>query len=163
MKSKKELTPTQQKKRYSRLRKTCYAGEFLTAIAPFVTIGAVNYNEYFVEYNGTKMSIACIMAMAIMGIALWAITKKKLENSFATLLIGWAAVAFIFQMMGSIVNDIATIMWFGLIGLTSSAGLDVASKKLKTKEDKITEGIEQAKRDMTANAYKAEVNKDGRK
>ena len=157
MKDKKQLTPTQQKKHYKRIKWACFGGEFLSLIAPFVTIGIINFQEYFIEYDGTKMSIACIISFALMGLAIWLVSSKKFSNSFVSIIIGWATVDFIFFMMGRIINDIATIMAFGLIGLLGAYGLDLASKAADKKMKKIQEGIEQAEKENIRDAYKEEI------
>lgn len=152
----KQRTPTQLKRHYKRVKNTCFAGEFLSVAAPFVTIGIVNYDKYFVEYNGTKMSIACIMAMALMGLAVWLVSKKKFSNSFITLIVGWAMVTCIFYLLGSIINDIATIMLFGLIGILGAYGLDIASAKADAKAKEVETAIKRAEQDNMVDAYKQE-------
>ena len=94
----KQKTPTQLKRKYKNISRLCFGGEFVSVLAPFVTIGIVKYEDYFIQYNGTKMSIAAILAAALMGLATWLVAKKKFENSFITLIIGWATVTFIFFM-----------------------------------------------------------------
>ena len=84
MKEKKSLTPSQQKKRYQKIKWACFGGEFLSIITPFVAIGIVNFNEYFIDYDGTRMSIACVLALALMGVAVWLVSKKKFTNSFVS-------------------------------------------------------------------------------
>jgi len=153
---KKELTPTQKYKRYKKIQYFCFGGEFLSVLAPFITIGIVNYEEYFVEFNGTRMSIACVLACSIMGIATWLVSKKKFSNSFITLIVGWAAVTLIFFLLGKIINDIAWIMLFGLIGILGAYGLDIASAKANDKATKVKEGIELAQKEEVRDAYKEE-------
>ena len=41
-KEKKELTPTQQKKKYKRISLACFLGQFASVAAPFLVIGIVN-------------------------------------------------------------------------------------------------------------------------
>ena len=156
MKEKKKKSPTQKKHQYKALQYTCFGGEFASVAAPFVAIGAANYNKYFVEYSGTKMSISFIMAFGVMGFAIWGISKKKLNNSFVTMMIIWATMAFIFTMMGSLITDLATIMWFGLIGIGSAYGLDIASKKFEAKAKQIDEGINEAKKEEIKEDFKEE-------
>jgi len=156
-KEKKAKTPTQLKKKYKAISRACFVGQFASVAAPFVTIGIVNFEEYFVEYNGTKMSIAAVMAAAIMGLAVWLTSKKKFENSYITLIIGWAVVTAIFFLLGQIINDIAYIMFFGLIGLLGAAGLDVASAKANAKANEIQKGIDAAKEQMVKESYIEEV------
>lgn len=149
-------TPTQQLKSYKRLGNVLFFSEFLSIFTPFIVIGIVNYDEYFVEYNGTKMSIACILAVALMGIATWLVAKEKFNNSFVTLIVGWATVTAIFFLLGQIINDIAYIMLFGLIGILGAYGLDLGSKACKSKAQKIKDAIEQAEKELTVEQYKQE-------
>lgn len=160
---KKTKTPTQKKKTYKRISRACFVGQFGSVAAPFVTIGIVNYNDYFVEYDGTKMSIAAVMSAAIMGLAIWLISKKKFTNSYVSLIIGWAVVTAIFFLLGKIINDIAYIMLFGLIGLLGASGLDLASAKANTKADEIQKGIDAAKEQLTKEAYIEELKEKEKK
>lgn len=152
----KTSSPSKQKRKYRAIEWSCFAGEFVSVAAPFVAIAIVNYDKYFVQYNGTQMSISFFMALAVMGFAIWGITKKKLQNSFITFMIAWATIAFIFQMMGEMILDIATIMWFGLIGLAGAYGLDLGSKAAKKKKEKIISAYEQADKDDLVEAVKEE-------
>ena len=145
-----------QKNKYAVIEWGCFVGEFVSVATPFVAIGIVNYDKYFVQYDGTKMSIAFFMAMAVMGLAIFLISKKKLENSYITLLIGWAVMAFVFQLLGQIILDLATIMWFGLIGLAGAYILEIGSKKAKKKKESIKGAIEQANKEDLVEQYKEE-------
>lgn len=149
-------TPTQQLKSYKRLGNVLFFSEFLSIFTPFIIIGIVNYDEYFVEYNGTKMSIACVLALGLMGIATWLVAKNKFSNSFITLIVGWASVTVIFFLLGQIINDIAYIMLFGLIGILGAFGLDIGSKSCKKKADTLQEAINQAEKELNVEAYKQE-------
>jgi len=151
-----EKSPSKLKKKYRAIQYSCFVGEFLSVAAPFITIAIVNYNKYFVEYNGTKTSISFLMAMAVMGFAIWGISKKKLQNSFVSLIIIWATMAFIFTMLGQLITDLATIMWFGLIGIAGACGLDIASNKAKKAKDKIIEAENKANQDDMVEAIKEE-------
>ena len=150
-------TPKDQQKKYKRISRLCFGGEFLSVASPFVTMALANYREYFVEYDGVKMSLACVIALAVMGVAIFLVSKKKFDNSFITLVVGWAVVDGIFFLMGRIINDIAYIMLFGLIGLLGAAGLDFASKKANEKAQAYTDGIKAAEQAMIAEAHKAYI------
>lgn len=154
---KKELTPKQIKKKYKRIGRICFVGEFLAIAAPFIGVGLANYREYFVEYDGTKMSLACALAFITMGVAIWLVSKRKFENSFVALIIGWVVVDGILFLLGKVINDLAFIMLYGLIGLLGAYGLDIASKAANKKADKYSEAMELAEKEMIAEAHKAEV------
>lgn len=154
---KKELTPTQKKKRYKRISRLCFGGEFVSTLAPFIAMAIVNRDTWFVEVEGWRMSLASALALAVMGLATWLIAKKKAENSFATLIVGWATATAIIFLIGKIVNDLAYIMLFGLIGIIGAAGLDIGSKQALKKAEKVQKGIERAEEELTAAAYKEEL------
>lgn len=145
-----------ERKKYVAIRWTCFGGEFLSTLAPFVIMGIVKYDEYFVQYNGTKMTLASVLAAALMGIALWLVSTKKFTNSFVTLIIGWATITFIFFLMGKIIDDISWIMLFGLIGILGAYGLDFASQKAKERVEEIDDVIETAEKEQRVAQYKEE-------
>ena len=159
-KEKKTRTPTQKKRAYQRGKWIAFGGEFVSVIMPFVIIGAVKYQDYFVEYSGTKMSIAAALSFALMGIATWLVASNKFKNSFIVLIIGWLAVDFIFFMMGKIINDISWIMLFGAIGILGAYGLDILSKQLDKKAQEIQKGIDAAKEEQVKEEYKEEIKEE---
>lgn len=153
----KKLSLPEKKKRLTRIKNTLFFSEFLSVITPFVVIGAVNYNDYFVECDGTRMSIACMLALALMGISIWLVSKKKFTNSFITLIVGWYAVAFIFFLMGKIVNDIAVIMFIGGSGIIGAYGLDIANKKVSVKLEDVKKDMKAAQSSLNQEEYKEEL------
>lgn len=152
-----QKTLSQQKRTLKGWKWTCFIGEFVSAFTPFVVIGLANYDKYFVEYDGSKMSIALFMALGLMGFVVWAITKKKLENNFITFLIGWVVVAFIFTMLGELITDISTIMWFGAIGIAGTCGLMEGEKALEKKIKVIDEVQQQANKEIQVEQAKEEI------
>lgn len=162
-KEKRALTPSQRKKRYTILQWSSYVGEFVAFVLPFFIIGIVNYDKYFVEYNGTKMSIAFFLAMGVMGFGIWGITKKKIENTYITLIIKWVIFAFIFTMLGEIIKDIAAIMWFGLIGIAGAYGLDLTSEHYKKEKLLIKDAEQKAKSDDLVEEVKQEKQEKAQK
>lgn len=152
-KNKENLTPTQLKKKYKKIQYACFGGQFASVITPFVVIGIVNFDKYFVQYDGTKMSIAAVMAAALMGLAVWLVAKRKFTNSYITLIVGWAMVTAIFFLLGQVINDIAYIMLFGLIGLLGAEGLDIASARASKEAEKIQKAIDSAETDIVKEAY----------
>lgn len=156
MKEKKKLTPSQKYKRLKATQYICFGGEFISVITPFIIMGIVNFDEYFVEYNGTRVSIAFILALSLMGIAVWLVSKRKFENSFITLIVGWLAITVIFFLLGKIITDISWIMLYGLIGILGAYGLDIASAKASESAKKIKDGMELANQEEIKEEYKAE-------
>lgn len=152
-KPKKELTATQTKNKYRAIQYTCVGGEFLSVLAPYVIIGAVNFDEYFV-YNteGWKVGTGGTMALALMGFAVWAIGKKKDEkseytNGLLSLGLIWLAVAFLFFMLSSILGDLAMIMLCGALGIFGALGLQVGATAAKKKADTYQEAIKEVSKD----------------
>lgn len=156
MKEKKKLTPSQRYKKLKTTQYICFGGEFVSVLTPFIVVGIVNYNEYFVEYNGTRVSIACALAFALMGIAVYLVSKKKFDNSFITLIVGWLAITIIFFLLGKIITDISWIMLYGLIGILGAYGLDIASAKAEDKAKKIKDGMELANQEEIKEEYREE-------
>lgn len=162
--AKKNRTPTEQRKYYRNVKNLCFCGEFVSVFAPFIAVGIANYEKYFVQYDGAKMSIFFVMALAVMGLATWMVAKKKWENTFITLILGWAVATFMVYILGELITDLAMIMAFGLIGILGACGLDFGSKAAAKKEKAILEAIAQANKDNTVEAYKQELkNKEEKK
>ena len=155
--AKKQKTIKQQANTYRNIKFACLGAEFLSAIAPFVAIGIANRDKYFVDYNGTQISIALYLALAFMGIAIYGITTKKLENTYFGFIMKWTIVAIIFTLMGQIINDIATIMWYGLIGLLGSQGFELGAKSAKSKQQKLLNAIDKAKEENNIAQAKKEL------
>ena len=91
-----------------------------------------------------------------MGIAVWLVSKKKFENSFITLIVGWLAMTIIFFLLGKIITDISWIMLYGLIGILGAYGLDIGSAKAKERAEKIKQGMELANQEEIKEEYRAE-------
>ena len=154
--AKKKKTPTQQKKSLKRWSNVCFGGEFLSIAAPFIGIGIANYEKYFIQYDGTKISIGFAMAMAVMGLAIWLVGKKEITNSMITLVLGWGLVTGILFLVEELLSDLCYIMLFGWLGLCGALGLDIGKKKLAIKSDKIQKAIEKAEEEDVVEAYHEE-------
>lgn len=151
-KPKKAKTPKQLKRKYKRLSNLCFASEFISVFAPYIAIGIVNYDKYFIQYNGTKISVGFVLAMIVMGVATFLVSKKKFSGSFITLIIGWAMVTGILFLIKELLSDICYIMLFGGIGILGAYGLDIGSKKLGKKAIKIQKGIDSAEEQIIKDA-----------
>jgi thiol:disulfide interchange protein len=154
--AKKEKTLIQTKKSYKRWGRVCFFSEFLSVAAPFVAVGLANYEKYFIEYDGTKVTIGFIMAMAVMGSAIWLISKKEIANSMITLFIGWGVVTGILFCIEQLLQDLCYIMLFGWVGMAGALGLDIGKKKLYEKSDKLGKAIETAENELNVERYKEE-------
>lgn len=150
MAEKKPLTAKQKQTKYRALQYTTFGSEFLSIITPFIALGIVNHEEWFYNENGWKVGLGGSLALALMGIAVFLVTKKKEDNKttngYIALVVGWFAVAFIFVLLADIMSQISTIMFFGGIGLCGAFGLDIASKDFKAKADAYKEVIKEAKK-----------------
>lgn len=156
---KNKKTIKQQANTYRNIKFACLGAEFLSAIAPFVAIGIANRDTWFIDYNGTQISVALYLALAFMGIAIYGITSKKLENTYFGFIMKWTIVAIIFTMLGDLINQIAYIMWMGLIGLLGSQGFELGYKSAKNKQQKLLTSIEKAKEENNIAQAKEELSK----
>lgn len=145
----KQLTATQQKNKYRALQYTTFVGEFVSILTPFIVMGCVNAKEWFYNEEGWKVGLGGTLALALMGIAVFMVTKKKeddkITGGYITLVVGWFAVAFVFMLLASIMEQITTIMMFGGLGLLGAFGLDMTSKNFKAKADLYSQAIEKGK------------------
>lgn len=152
-KPKKSLTPTQQKRRYKTLSKACLFGQFGSLVAPFITIGLIKFNDYFVEYDGWKISIAGVMAAFVMGIIVLTVTNKKIKNSYGTIIICIAIITACLFLIERIIYDLKFILIGALVGLCGALGLEKEGENLENKAEKIQKGIESAEEQITRDAY----------
>lgn len=159
-KQKKQLTAKQKQTKYRALQYTTFVGEFISILTPFIIMGIVNYDEWFTTEEGWKVGLGGTLALALMGIAVFLVTKKKedekITGGYITLIVGWFAVAFIFMLLASIMEQITTIMMFGGLGLLGAFGLDIASHNFKDKADLYKKTIQVAKE----NVVKQQVEED---
>ena len=168
-KEKKPLTVKQKQTKYRALQYTTFVGEFVSVLTPFIIMGAVNADEWFVTEEGWKVGLGGALAMALMGIAIFMITKKK-ENdkkegekmtyAYISLIMGWFAAAFIFVLLASIMEQIATIMFYGGIGLLGAFGLDITSQNFKKKADLYKEAIKKIKGEKIEDEVRQEIFKE---
>lgn len=162
--AKKPLTAKQKQNKYRALQYSTFVGEFVSIILPFVIMGAANYEDWFVSESGWKVGLGGTLALALLGIAVLLVTRKKEDTSitsgYITLIIGWFAVAFIFVLLADIIEQIAMIMFFGGIGILGAFGLDMTSKNFKAKADLYKNAIAKAKTENLEDELKQEFKKD---
>lgn len=160
---KKPLTIKQKQTRYRVAQYSTFGAEFLSILTPFIAMGIVNYDEWFLNENGWKVGLGGSLALALLGLATFLVGKKKEDNKitggFISLVLGWFAVAFIFMLLADIMDQISTIMFFGGLGLLGAFGLDLTSKNFKNKADFYKEAIEKAQQDNIKNQYEEELKK----
>lgn len=160
-KMKKELTASQKKRRYRVIQKATFGGEFLSIGTPYVVMGAINFDEWFKTTEGWKVGLGGSLALALMAIAVLSITnakedKDKKKPSYVKLLLTWLAVAFVFLLLANIIHQIATIMFFGAIGIAGALGLDVVSKKYGNLADEYKAAKEEVKKESIKKEVEAE-------
>ena len=153
----KNRTIKQQAKHYRNVKYGCIGMEFISAITPLATIAIINRDKYFTEFEGTKISIGMFMAMAFMGFSIWAITKKKLENTMISLIIKLAIWAFIVTMIESILHDLALILWMTVVGLAVAQGFEFGAKSAEAKKQKKLNAIAKANEENDVAQAKEEI------
>jgi len=163
--AKKELTAKQKQTKYRALQYSTFVGEFVSILTPFIVMGCVNAQDWFYNEEGWKVGLGGTLALALMGISVFLVTRKKedekITNGYITLIVGWFAVAFIFMMLASIMEQITTIMMFGGIGLLGAFGLDMTSKSFKAKADLYKDTIQKAKQQVLKEEVEQEVKEKG--
>ena len=164
-KAKKQLTVKQKKNRYRVAQYSLFAGEFISILTPYIALGIANYDEWFAQNpDSWKIGLGGSLALALLGLAIFLVGKKKeddkITGGYIALTLGWFAVAFIFMLLASIMDQIATIMFFGGLGLLGAMGLDIASKQMKKKADFYKEAIDKVYGDTLKEKIKQEVEKE---
>lgn len=163
-KEKKQLTVKQKQKRYRTFQYLTFGGEFLSILTPFITMGAINYEQWFTTEEGWKVGLGGALALALMGLAVFLVAKNKEDDKktsgYITLIVGWFAVAFIFMLLASIMEQISTIMLFGGLGLLGAFGLDLSSKSFKKKADTYKEVLGEVDTDSIKEQAKKELAKE---
>lgn len=161
--AKKQLTALQKKNKYRALQYTTYSSEFLSILTPFIVMGGIHYQEWFVNEDGWKVGLGGALALALLGIAVFLIGKKKedekITNGYISLILGWYCIAFIFVLLSNILDQMATIMLVGGLGLMGAFGLDITSKNFQKKADTYKAKIEQNKEEEILEEIKQEKNK----
>lgn len=163
--AKKELTAKQKQTKYRALQYTTFASEFVSILLPFIVMGAVNAEDWFYQEEGWKVGLGGTLALALMGIAVFAITKKrendqkegeKMTYGYIALILGWFAAAFIFMLLASIMEQITTIMLFGGFGLLGAFGLDITSNNFKAKADMYKNAMKKVDNELLEEEIKEE-------
>lgn len=163
--AKKKLNVVQKKKLYKVASKGAFAGEFISIGTPYVVMGAINYDEWFKGTEGWKIGLGGSLALALMGIAILLVKKNK-ENKdssvsgYITLLLGWLAVAFVFLLLANIMHQIASIMFFGAIGIAGALGLDIVSNKYDEKAEMYELAIKKVRGESIENEVRKQIERE---
>lgn len=164
-KEKKQLTTNQKKNRYRALQYTTFGGEFISILTPYIILGGVNFDEWFVNNpESWKIGLGGALSLALMGLAVFLVGKKKeddkITSGYIALIVGWFAVAFIFLLLASIMDQIASIMMYGGLGLLGAFGLDMTSKSYKKKADLYRDAINKVKGKNLEEEVKREIEEE---
>jgi len=162
---KKTLTATQKRNKYKVISKASFVGEFVSVGTPYIVMGAINYDEWFRGTEGWKVGVGGAIALALMGMAIFIITKKKEDTDsktggYITLLLGWLATAFVFLLLANIMHDIASIMFFGAIGIAGALGLEIVHKNYDEKANLYTQALQEYKVEQVKNDVFEQAKKD---
>ena len=133
--------------KYKKIQNSGYAlkgAKWLSILSPYIIIGAINFEEYFTEVNGVKMSLGCTLALLVAGISIYNETKAKDENKRINGIVGWAVALALAYFLQSILNDLVLILGAGLIGQMVGAGFDLGANAQLTKAKLYKESIIQA-------------------
>ena len=152
-KKKKELTSEQLYSSFKHKRWGCFIGKWISIVSPFIAIGAVNFNEYFTEYNGIHMSFGCTLALVVMGFAMWSNIKANDDNPNTKRIkniVKWGIAWGLIYFFSSILQDLVLIVGCGFAGQVVGCGFDVASEIYKTKEEIVYEANVNAKAKIDA-------------
>lgn len=160
-KEKKEKTVKQQIKAYRIRQYSLFGGEFLVALAPYITIGAINFEDYFYQESGWKVGIGFTLSLAVMGFVVFAMSKGKLKDygyrgSLVSIAIILFIVGVIAWLFASILNDLAMICFYGALGVVGAFGLDIASADQKNKADELKKAYDEFVKDSTKEQVKKE-------
>lgn len=163
--AKKKLTVKKKQKLYKVGSKCAFAGEFVAIGTPYVVMGAINYEEWFKVQDGWKVGLGGSLALALMGIAVLLVKKNKEDkdssvSGYITLLLGWLAVAFVFLLLANIMHQIASIMFFGAIGIAGALGLDIVSTKAEEKSTLYLNAIKKIRGETIENQVRKEIEEE---
>ena len=91
--------------------------------------------------------------------------KKKEDNDsktggYITLLLGWLATAFVFLLLANIMHQIASIMFFGAIGIAGALGLDIVSNKYDEKAELYELAIKKVRGESIENEVRKQIERE---
>ena len=146
---KKQQTLKQKQTKYRALQYTTFVSKYIALLTPFVVMGIVNSQEWFYQDDGWKVGLGGTLALALLGIIMTLVTKDDTKDNKnlgkIALVMGWITATFIIILLEDILNQMATIMIFGSIGLFAAVGIDFSSADFKAKADKYKATIEKGK------------------
>ena len=172
------MTIEELKKRYRRWQYGAFFGEFISLLAPYIVLGAINFEDWFIQESGWKVGLGGVLGMALAGIALLLVNKKQSDDmkreagekpstavvsyEWIVLILGWVMAIVILFLIETIIHQIVQIMIGGLVGLVGACGFDIAHVKLKKKANKLQEDIELSNRELIREQAKKEIAESGK-
>lgn len=158
MEKKKKSLKT-QKLQHQLNSKLLMAAKPVATVLPTAVIMGVNFEEWFTK--DWKIGTGGIIAMVIMGLASLLVNKKSedksITNGYITLVIGWYIVAFVFMLLGQVMEQIWWIMMIGGTGILAGAGIDIAEQSEIKKANIIQAGTDEAEKERVKEQAKAEA------
>ena len=124
-KDKKELTSFEKFRKFRKAGYTCLAMKWVSILSPYLIIGADNFEDYFQEASGFKMSVGCILAVTVAGIT---IANEAKENKKISGLAGWIIAFALVVCFQSILQDLVLIVGCGLVGQIAGACFKLGSE-----------------------------------
>lgn len=158
---KKPLTLKQKQNKYRALQYTTFVGKYLALLTPFIVMGCVNAQDWFYQEEGWKVGLGGTLALALLGIVMTLVTKDDTKDNKSlgkiALVMGWFTATFIVILLENILNQMATIMIFGSIGLCAAVGIDFANKDFKEKADLYKNTLVEGKKEILKEQIKEEL------
>lgn len=161
-KEKKPLTIKQQAKKEKKISRLLFASEFVAIPTPFIIMGGVNFNEWFINNpEGWRIGLGGGIGIALMSfVALMVALKKEnkdLTGGYLAIIFGYYMLGFIAMLLAEILTQIYQIIFITGTGLIGAMGLDIASKKEKAKADKHFKAIDNAQLELDTQQAKEEI------
>ena len=161
-KEKKPLTIKQQAKKEKKISRLLFASEFVAIPTPFIIMGGVNFNEWFINNpEGWRIGLGGGIGIALMSfVALMVALKKEnkdLTGGYLAIIFGYYMLGFIAMLLAEILTQIYQIIFITGTGLIGAMGLDIASKKQKAKADKHFKAIDNAQLELDTQQAKEEI------
>lgn len=162
MKQKKQLTIKQQKNRARAKQYVLFGSEFVSVATPYVIMMGVNSESWFVNNpEGWKIGLGGAIGLSLMMIATFLTAKRKenkeLTSGYIAFIVGWYAVAGVFQLLSLIMQEIYVVMYFGGLGMITAFGLDMGSKYFKKVADDKKDTMAYANKELDKEQAKEEM------
>ena len=168
-KEKTPLTIKQQARKNTLYSKLFSYSEFVAVAMPYSIMAIVNREEWFaLNPEPWKIGLGGGLGLALLGIALFLIEKKKeegskLTNGMISLVICWYAVTFIFFLLASVNMEIYKIMAYGGMGLIACIGLEYESNRFKAKAQENKDNIKKAEAKRQTEQAEKELEEEQKK